>query len=139
MDFMEGIKTYPNAVAWSVVLSSSIIMEGYDTNLLGSFFVFSVFNQQFGTQLPNGQYQVSAAWQTGLMDGAQLGSMIGLAINGITCERLGYKKTYFFALAMTTVSISLPFFAKSNPLLPASQILSGIPWVGVSTPSFSSR
>jgi hypothetical protein len=29
MGFWEGIRTYPNAAAWSVLLSSSIIMEGY--------------------------------------------------------------------------------------------------------------
>jgi Sugar (and other) transporter len=139
MGFMEGIKTYPNAVAWSVLLSSSIIMEGYDTNLLGSFFAFPVFNQQFGNELPSGQYQVSAPWQTGLMNGAQLGSMIGLAINGIMCDRLGYKKTYFFALAMMIAFIFLPFFAKGNPLLLAGQILSGIPWVSISPHSFSLR
>jgi hypothetical protein len=28
MGFWEGLKTYPNAAAWSVLLSSSIIMEG---------------------------------------------------------------------------------------------------------------
>ena len=33
MGFMEGIKNYPNAAAWSVILSSSIIMEGYDRSL----------------------------------------------------------------------------------------------------------
>jgi hypothetical protein len=29
MGFVEGMKTYPAAAAWSVLLSSSIIMEGY--------------------------------------------------------------------------------------------------------------
>ena len=29
MGFWEGLRTYPNAAAWSVLLSSSIIMEGY--------------------------------------------------------------------------------------------------------------
>jgi MFS transporter, SP family, general alpha glucoside:H+ symporter len=128
MGFLEGIKTYPNAAAWSILLSSSIIMEGYDTNLLGSFFAFPIFNQKYGQKLPDGQYQVPAAWQTGLMNGVQVGSMIGLAINGIMCDRIGYKKTYFFALTMMIVFIFLPFFAPNNGVLLAGQVLSGIPW-----------
>lgn len=27
----EGIKTYPKAIGWSVVLSTAIVMEGYGT------------------------------------------------------------------------------------------------------------
>ena len=111
--------------------TSMDFMECYDTNLLGSF-AFPVFNQQFGIQLSSGQYQVSAAWQRVLMDGAQLGAMIGLALNGVICDRIGYQKTYFYALAMMTAFIFLPFFAKSNILLLAGQILSGILWVCLS-------
>ena len=33
----KGLKTYPQAAAWSVLLASTIVMEGYDTSLLGSF------------------------------------------------------------------------------------------------------
>jgi MFS transporter, SP family, general alpha glucoside:H+ symporter len=128
MGFMEGIKTYPNAAAWSILLSSSIIMEGYDTNLLGSFFAFPIFAKQFGKQLPNGQYQVEAAWQTGLMNGVQVGSIVGLTLNGIMCDRFGYKKTYFFALIMMIAFIFLPFFATNNGILLAGQVLSGVPW-----------
>ena len=123
-----AIKLYPKAVFWSFVVSLVVIMEGYDTNLLGAFFAFPPFTQQFGSQLPDGQYQVSAGWQMSLMNGAQVGSLIGLALNGILCDKLGYKKTYFISLAMMTAFIFLPFFATSPSLLLAGQILSGIPW-----------
>ena len=78
--------------------------------------------------IPNGQYEVPAGWQTGLMDGSQVGSMIGLALNGWMCDKIGYKKTYFIALVMMTAFIFLPFFAPNNSVLLAGQILSGIPW-----------
>jgi hypothetical protein len=32
----QGLKTYPQAAAWSVLLASTIIMEGYDTSLVNS-------------------------------------------------------------------------------------------------------
>ena len=62
------------------------------------------------------------------MDGSQVGSMIGLALNGFMCDAIGYKKTYMIALAMMTAFIFLPFFASSDGILLAGQVLSGIPW-----------
>lgn len=100
MGFWKGLKTYPTAAAWSVLLSSSIIMEGYDTNLLGSFFAYPIFNQKYGDQLPSGIFEVSANWQTGLTNGAQAGSIIGLCANGFLCDKFGYKKTYMLALIL---------------------------------------
>ncbi len=35
MTFKQAIKTYPKAVGWSLILSTALIMEGYDTALLG--------------------------------------------------------------------------------------------------------
>ncbi|CAM9019971.1 unnamed protein product [Wickerhamomyces anomalus] len=48
MSLKEGLKTFPKAAMWSFVLSSSIIMEGYDTNLLNSFYAFPAFNRKYG-------------------------------------------------------------------------------------------
>lgn len=101
----------------------------YDTALLGSMFAFPSFNRDFGDRLPDGQYEVSSAWQSGLMNGAQAGSMLGLFINGIMCDMVGYKKTYMFALILMTGAIFLPFFANGSiPILMAGQVISGIPW-----------
>lgn len=33
-----ALRKYPKAVLWSILLSTSIIMEGYDIVLMGSFF-----------------------------------------------------------------------------------------------------
>lgn len=36
--FLQAIKTYKRAAIWSVLISTTVIMEGYDVTLLGSFF-----------------------------------------------------------------------------------------------------
>lgn len=36
MTLMEGLRTYPKAVGWSVLISTAIVMEGFDTILMGS-------------------------------------------------------------------------------------------------------
>jgi SP family general alpha glucoside:H+ symporter-like MFS transporter len=37
MTLWQGIKLYPKAVAWSVLISTCICMEGYDVCLLSNF------------------------------------------------------------------------------------------------------
>jgi SP family general alpha glucoside:H+ symporter-like MFS transporter len=90
MSLLTAIKTYPKAIGWSVLLSSTLIMEGYDLALLGSLYASPVFNKRFGTQNPTtGKYAVSAAWQSGLSNGARAGEIIGLILAGWTADRFG--------------------------------------------------
>jgi len=110
------------------VLSLAIIMEGYDTALLGSFYGYPVFQERFGVRLRDGSYQVTAPWQSGLQNGAQVGEILGLMIAGILAERFGYKKTMLGALFMITGAIFLLFFAQNISMLMAGEILCGIPW-----------
>ena len=49
MGFIRAIKLYPKAAGWSILLSTSIVMEGYDTLLLGNLYGFPAFTQKFGT------------------------------------------------------------------------------------------
>jgi MFS transporter, SP family, general alpha glucoside:H+ symporter len=37
MSLLQGIKLYPKAVAWSLLISTCICMEGYDVCLLSNF------------------------------------------------------------------------------------------------------
>ena len=40
MTIMQSLKIYRKAVLWSLAISGVVIMEGYDTNLLGNFFAY---------------------------------------------------------------------------------------------------
>lgn len=37
MTLLQGIRLYPKAVAWSLLISTCICMEGYDVSLLSNF------------------------------------------------------------------------------------------------------
>jgi SP family general alpha glucoside:H+ symporter-like MFS transporter len=37
MTLWQGIKLYPKAVGWSILISTCIVMEGYDVCLLSNF------------------------------------------------------------------------------------------------------
>lgn len=89
MTLLQGIKLYPKAVFWSVLISTCIAMEGYDVCLVNNFYGFQPFNQKYGVVQPDGTYQVPAPWQAGLSNGANVGEIIGLFINGFVSERFG--------------------------------------------------
>lgn len=40
MGMWEAVKLYPYAVAWSMLASTALVMEGYDLVVIGSFYGF---------------------------------------------------------------------------------------------------
>ncbi|KAF2184986.1 MFS alpha-glucoside transporter-like protein [Zopfia rhizophila CBS 207.26] len=128
MTLLQGLKLYPKAVGWSILLSGAIIMEGFDIVLIGNLLAVPAFKQKFGFQLSDGSYEVSAAWQSGLTNGAYCGEIIGLMLNGIIAEKFGFKKTMIGALAIVTAFIFIVFFVQNIVQLLVGLILLGIPW-----------
>lgn len=128
MTLMQGIKTYPSAIFWSMLISTCIVMEGYDVCLINNFYAFDQFNHKYGTQLADGTYQISAAWQSGLSNGANVGELIGLLINGFVSERYGYRWTLIVCLGLVCCWTALFFTAQNVQTLLAAEILCGIPW-----------
>lgn len=45
MTLMQGVRLYPKAIAWSVLISTCIVMEGYDVCLINNFCRPSELNQ----------------------------------------------------------------------------------------------
>ncbi|KAJ5823113.1 Major facilitator superfamily domain general substrate transporter [Penicillium robsamsonii] len=127
MTAMEALRLYPKAVGWSLLLSCAIIMEGYDTALIGSFFAYPAFNKKYGHLQSDGKYGLSAPWQLGMTNGMSVGQIIGLFINGIVSERYGYRRTLMTCLAATVGLIFILFFAPNVQTLVAGELLMGIP------------
>src|SRR5450432_3265567 len=101
MTLWQGLRIYPKAVGWSILLSTAIIMEGYDVVLIGSFYAFPVFTKKYGELQSNGKYGLSAAWQAGVSNGTNIGAILGLFANGIIAERYGYRKTMIGVVSFT--------------------------------------
>jgi SP family general alpha glucoside:H+ symporter-like MFS transporter len=128
MTLIQGIRLYPKAVGWSLLISTCICMEGYDVCLLSNFYAFPQFNQKYGERLPDGTYQVPARWQAGLSNGANVGEIIGLFINGWVSERFGYRYTVMACLILIVAFTAIFFTAQSVVSLQVAEILCGIPW-----------
>lgn len=128
MTFLSGVRLYPKAIGWSILLSTTIIMEGYDTTLINSFLAFPVFRRAYGAPSHGSGYQISPAWQGGLTNGATVGEIIGLFFNGLVTDRFGYHKTMIGSLIWLSIFVFLAFFGFNIKMLLAADILCGLSW-----------
>jgi MFS transporter, SP family, general alpha glucoside:H+ symporter len=61
MTLTQAVKIYPKAIGWSILLSTALVMEGYDLSLLGNFYAFPPFTERYGVVMPGSNppsYQV---------------------------------------------------------------------------------
>ncbi|KAL1842788.1 hypothetical protein VTK73DRAFT_3042 [Phialemonium thermophilum] len=142
MTFWQAAKRYKKACFWSAVVSLTIIMDGYDTALLGSLQAFPSFQSRFGHRVGDtSQYQLSAPWQVALGVSNSVGNIFGIYINSVLTERFGHKRALLGTLFVLTGIIFVPFFATSIRMLFAGEILCGLCW-GVFTtlaPAYASE
>jgi SP family general alpha glucoside:H+ symporter-like MFS transporter len=139
----DAIKVYKSSIFWAMVMSATIIMEGYDNILLTSFFAYPSFKNKFGQPVdgdPN-NLELSGPWQVGLSCASSAGAIIGVLANGYLTERFGHRRVILVNLMLMAAFIFIPFFAQSVAHLLVGQILCGLVWGVFATmgPSYSSE
>ncbi|KAK9242915.1 hypothetical protein V1506DRAFT_494758 [Lipomyces tetrasporus] len=118
---LQAIKAYKKAVFWSLVVSMCVIMEGYDTSLIGNFFAYPSFAKKYGEYFPGVGYQLTAAWQAGFSNATGVGSFFGVIANGYLVDIFGQKRVLIGALSALSgfiFIISAPAYA--SEVLPLS-------------------
>lgn len=142
MTVWDALKRYRKACLWSMAFSLTIIMDGYDTAILGSLQAFPAFQYKFGHQVGDtADYQLSPRWQAAIGLSNPLGNLIGVYINAFLTERIGHKKTLLGTLVYLCAAICITFFAQSVQMFFAGSLLSGFAW-GVFTtmaPAYASE
>ncbi|KAF6804339.1 maltose permease MAL61 [Colletotrichum sojae] len=124
----ELFARYWPAAAYSCLLSLALVMEGMDVGLINNFFAHPAYLRHFGWPDADGKYYVSSSWQAAIGNGNNLGSIIGLLLNGWLQSRFGSRRVYMFAMALMAGTIFTLFFAVNVQMLFAANILCGIPW-----------
>ncbi|KAJ5125045.1 uncharacterized protein N7515_008870 [Penicillium bovifimosum] len=126
---MQALRENRKAVMWSVLISMGIIMEGYDTILMGNFFAYPQFQMKYGQYYGDDiKWQVSAPWQTGLSMASTVGCIFGGILNGYFASKYGYRGVMIVALGFLTGFIFITFFANSAAVLLVGQIFCGLSW-----------
>ncbi|KAM0228584.1 hypothetical protein ACHAP5_011905 [Fusarium lateritium] len=125
----EALKKYKKAVLWACLLSVTLIMEGYDLVMIGSFYGLPQFQRHFGEySAKEGKFIITAAWQSGLSNSGQVGQLAGLAINAYAQDRFGARKTIMTFMVYLACTISIIAFAPSLSVLAVGEALCGIAW-----------
>ncbi|KLO86335.1 Uncharacterized protein LW93_11109 [Fusarium fujikuroi] len=125
----QALKKYKKAVLWSTLLSTALIMEGYDIVIINGFFGQPQFAERFGEYNPaTGKKEITAAWQSGLSNSALVGELAGLICNFFATDRFGCRLTYCFFMVWLTCAIFISVFAPSLSVLAFGEAMSGISW-----------
>lgn len=124
----QTLVAYKKAAFWSLVMCLTIIMDGYDGNMVPSFYALPQFQKKFGVQLPNGDWTIEAKWQTAFLVGVPIGRITGALGVGLLADRYGRLKVTIAGL-LTMIGITfIVFFANGKQMLCAGWIISGVIW-----------
>ncbi|EXJ64317.1 hypothetical protein A1O7_00653 [Cladophialophora yegresii CBS 114405] len=142
----EAIKAYPMAIFWSLAVSMCVIMEGFDSILVPSFYAFPTFQRKYGefvgvTDQTKSGYQLSATWMAIIGTASGIGAVLGTILNGHLVDCYGQKRVLVGALCTLSCLIFMTFFAPNIQVLAFGQFLCGFPWGVFATvaPSYSSE
>jgi len=129
MSVRQSLRFWWKAIVFSFFMSLCVVMEGYDTSLMNKFFAFQPFRNKFGDEIDaDGNKLVSSRWQTIILNGTQVGCILGLIVNGYITEWIGYKKTMIGSMLFMTGAIFIPFFSTGLEMFLVGGIIQGLPW-----------
>nr|SIP56035.1 putative Sugar Porter [Yarrowia yakushimensis] len=128
LSLWETVKIYKKAVFWSFVMCCTIIMDGYDGNMVPSFYALPVFEKKYGVQLPSGDWTIEAKWQTAFLVGVPIGRIAGAVGVGYLADKFGRKLVTIASLSFMVAVTFLVFFATGKEMLCAGWVISGVVW-----------
>lgn len=93
--------THIQAVFWSLLASTSIVMEGYQIVLLSSFYALPAFQQKYGEYFPElDTWAIPANWQVGFAVVVSGGGVLGVLVGAMEVDRWGYRWTLIANLVL---------------------------------------
>lgn len=123
---IEAVKNYKYALLWALYINISVIMSGYDPQVIGSSVGIEQFRENFGYKY-DGRWVVNAAWLSAFSYAIDIGNVFGSLLGGHFIDWWGNKTTLLIASSTIIGTIFIQFFSNSPPLLFVGELLSGIP------------
>ena len=133
MTMRYTLKYYYIALIWAALMAAPIIMEGYETALVPSFFSFKNFKEIYGSVDVNGVYYIAPTWQSGITIAAACGQLFGLWLAPRLVNQFGYRICTMGGLTWAAGCLLIGFFSTSIAtsklhMYLAGELLLGIPW-----------
>ena len=110
------------------MIKALLTIDSFDPQLLGNLYATPAFQRDFGYQY-NGEWIISAPWQTGLSMGSPIGQVVGAFCASYPMEWFGRKKTFGACVIISSGFTFIQFFARSLPVLLAGELLGGLVWL----------
>lgn len=140
LNIRQSVKLYRRSILWALFFCVGQMMTAFDPQVLGNLIAMPAFQRDFG-YLYEGQYIVSAPWQTALLMGVPIGQVVGSLGAGYPIERYGRKLTFGVCVIGTAGCIFFQFFARSLSVLLIGELLGGLVlgFYAVLTPTYASE
>lgn len=122
---MEAVRIYWKAVILTVVVTTSIIMRGYDASVAPSFIALPAFRNRYGYPVKGHGNQVPAQWQSALGVATVVGQVFGSYLITFPMDRYGRRLTLIVCLILTSAIIPMQAFAPSIQVLTAGEYIGG--------------
>lgn len=113
----RAMKLYSKGIWYGAIVSLLLIMEGFDTKIMGSLYAVPAFEEAYGVKGSDGTYEITAAWQSGMGGITGVTQMLGMFLGGYATEKFGFRKTMMATLLSMPPIIFIFFFAPSLPVL----------------------
>ncbi|KAI0482546.1 general substrate transporter [Xylariaceae sp. FL0804] len=130
MTIWQALRKHRKAAAWSMLVSTCVIMRAYDIDITSNFYALPAFARKFGEEVPGHGYQVPTAWQVGMSCGAIVGQIVGSPLVAVPMDRLGRRPTLALYLGASVALVFMQVFAPGRAVLLASMYLAGLVWGG---------
>jgi SP family general alpha glucoside:H+ symporter-like MFS transporter len=126
--FSQALRLYPASFFWAIAISFTIIMEGYDTYLLGNFYAYPSFAKKYGQYHPDSDtWVIPANRQVALSDVGNIGNVVGLLRMGVLTDQFGHRLVIMAGLIVMVGLNFMTFFAPNVQVLTAAMALGVIP------------
>jgi SP family general alpha glucoside:H+ symporter-like MFS transporter len=119
----RAAKLYSRAILYGAIVSLMLIMEGFDTKIMGSLYAVPAFEKAYGSRQRDGTYQISAAWQSGMSGITGTTQMLGMFLGGYVTERFGFRKTMLATMISMPPIVFAFFFAPNIQVLAVANFL----------------
>lgn len=133
MSIVYAIRYYYVALIWAATMAAPIIMEGYETALVPSFFSYGPFREEYGQ--PYGPIRIKLihpSWQSGITVAAAAGQLLGLWVAPMLLNVVGYRCCTAFGLVWVGVFLQAGFWSSyikhKLAMFLCGEFLLGIPW-----------
>jgi MFS transporter, SP family, general alpha glucoside:H+ symporter len=135
-----ALRIYRRATFWSLFFCIGQMMTAFDPQVLGNLFAMPTFQRDFGYKF-EGEYIITAPWQTGLSMGLPIGQVVGSLGAGYPIAWFGRKKTFGVCVIGTAGCVFIQFFAPSLRVLLVGELLAGLVlgFYAVLTPTYASE